>query len=232
MEIGPDKVIVTDDLVTIDAKREMPDWTVRAFKVVPIYFEDKKYYLAEKRQGQRPYAVRYLLKPWVDGKFDSAAIFHTYDAETVAQRDSSQRSETQGEVLRAFLLPLYPFLGLLWSRTQQRLPRFGFVPRSITSISIFTVFCLIFAQGVFLVISLQASARSEVVVIGGMIRAFAGQDHLQIGSFGIPLYIFDILLTVAMLADVIVRYAKYLKDDQWAGGFLEWIFRRSAFSSE
>lgn len=232
VEMGPDRVIVTDDLVTIDAKNEMPDWKVRAFKVVPIYFEDKKYYLAEKRKGERPYAIRYVLKPWVEGEFDSAAIFHTYDAETVAQRDSSRRSEAQGEVLRAFLLLLYPFLGLLWSRTQQRLPRLGFVPRTITSISIFTVFCLFFAQGVFLLISLQTSARSGVVVIGGMIRQFSGRDHLQIGSVGIPLNIFDIVISVAMLLDVIVRYAKYLQDDDWSGGFLEWIFRRSARSTE
>src|SRR5579864_2424192 len=76
LEIGPDKVTVTEDLVTIDAKHEMPDWKVRTFKVIPIYFEDKKYYLAEKRQGEKPYAVRYLLRPWVDGQFDSAPIFH------------------------------------------------------------------------------------------------------------------------------------------------------------
>lgn len=232
VQIGPDKVIVTDDLVTIDVKHEMPDWKVRAYKVIPIYFENKKYYLAEKRQGERPYAIRYLLKPWVDGQIDGAAIFQTYDAEAVAQRDSSRRSETQGEVVRAFLLLFYPFLGLLWSRTQQRLNRLGFLPRSITSISIFMVFCLIFAQGVFLVMSLQASARSGVITIGGMIRAFAPRDHLHIGPVGIPLYFFDILISVAMILDVAVRYTKYLKDDEWTGGFLEWIFRRSDRSSE
>lgn len=231
VQIGPDKVIVTDDLVTIDAKHEMTDWKVRNYKVIPIYFENKKYYLAEKRQAERPYAVRYLLKPWEDG-IDGATIFQTYDAEAVAQRDSSRRSETQGEVARAFLLLFYPFLGLLWSRTQQRLNRIGFVPRSITSISIFTVLCLTFAQGVFLVMSLQASARSGVIVIGGMIRAFGGLDHLQIGSVRIPLYIFDILVSLAMIADVAVRYTKYLQDDEWTGGFLEWLFRRSARSSE
>jgi len=120
---------------------------------------------------------------------------------------------------------------LLWSRTQQRLNRIGFIPRSITSISIFMVFCLIFGQGVFLVMSLQASARSGVIMIGGMIRAFAG-DHLQIGSVGIPLYLFDILVSLAMILDVAVRYTKYLKDDEWTGGFLEWMFRRSARSIE
>lgn len=231
VQMGPDKVTVMDDLVIIDARHEMPDWKVRSFKVIPIYFENKKYYLAEKRQAERPYVIRYLLKPWVEGT-DSATIFQTYDAEAVAQRDSSRRSETQGEVARAFLLLFYPFLGLLWSKTQQRLNRVGFVPRSITSISIFTVFCLIFAQGVFLVMSLQASARSGVIVIGGMIRAFAGLDHLQIGPVGIPLHIFDIIVSLAMIADVAVRYTKYLHDDEWTGGFLEWLFRRPSRSSE
>ena len=65
-----------------------------------------------------------------------------------------------------------------------------------------------------------------------LIRAFAPRDHLQIGSIGIPFYIFDILISVAMLLDVAVRYTRYLQEDEWTGGFLEWIFRRGARSTE
>jgi hypothetical protein len=231
VEIGPDKVTIMDSQVVIDAKREMPDWKMRSFKVIPIYFENKKYYLADKRDAQKPHAVRYILKPWVDGKFDSATIFQNYDAETVAERDSSQRSEKRGEMAWAFLLIFYPFLGLLWSRTQQRLNRLGFVPRSITSLSIFTTFSLIFCQAFFVAISFQATARSGVIMIGGMIRAFAPVDHLQIGPVGIPLYIFDIVVTIAMSVDASVRYTQYLRDDEWVGGFLEWLFPKSLRSN-
>jgi hypothetical protein len=227
LEIGPDKVTVTNGDVIIDAKHEMPDWKVRSFKVIPIYFDDKKYYLAEKREARPSYKVRYVLKPWVDGKFDSATIFQTYDAEAVAERDSSRRGEKGNEVAFAFLLLIYPLLGLFWSKTQQRLNRIGFVPRSITSISIFTTFCLIFGQGVFLVMSLQSSARSGVVVIGGMIRAFSPVSHVHIGPIGIPVHIFDILSVVALLADFLVRYTAYMRDDQWVGGFLEWMVPKS-----
>ena len=226
LEIGPDKVTVTSDEVIIDAKHEMPDWTVREYKVIPIYFEDKKYYLVGKSKAQAPHSVRYLLKPWADG-LDGATIFQNYDAEAVAERDSSRRGEKRNEVAWAFLVLLYPFLGLLWSPMQRRLNRIGFVPRSITSISIFTVFCLIFAQGVFVAMSLQASARSGVLVIGGMIREFSPVSHLQIGPVGIPLQIFDALSVVAMLADFGVRYTTYLRDDEWVGGFLEWMVPKS-----
>jgi hypothetical protein len=35
--------------------------------------------------------------------------------------------------------------------------------------------------------------------------------------------ILDSLLLVALIVDVPVRYSHYLRDDQWAGGFLEWL---------
>ena len=232
LQIGPDKVTVTDGCVVIDTKHEMPDWKVRSFKVVPIYFEDGKYYLAEKRQAQAPFKIQYVLKRWVDGEFEAATIFHVYDAESVAERDGSRRSEKRGEVAWACLLLVYPFLGLLWSKVQHRLNRIGFVPRSITSASIFTEFCLVFAQGVFFTMSLQATARSGAMVIGGMIRSFSPTDRLHLGPIGIPLCFFDIALTLAMILDFIVRYTKYLQDSDWSGGFLEWMLPKFMRSKE
>ena len=61
MQIGPDRVTFTDDKVVIEAKHEMPDWEVRELNPVPVYLEDKKYFLVEKRRSDPPYAVRYLL---------------------------------------------------------------------------------------------------------------------------------------------------------------------------
>jgi hypothetical protein len=37
----------------------------------------------------------------------------------------------------------------------------------------------------------------------------------------------DTLLTLALLLDVPIRFARYFHEDQWCGGFLEWIVRRN-----
>jgi hypothetical protein len=235
VRIGPDRVTITAEKVTIEARHELPDWEVREFDMVPIYFEDKKHFLSDKRKAKPPYALRYVLKPWPEGQHTSARRFHTYDAGVVAERDSNRRAGMRDELMRCFLLPLYPFLGLLWSGMQNRLGRFGFVARSITGTSIFTVFGLLFAQGVFAVVMISTSLRIGKIMLGGMIRALANGDHFQIGPISIPIMLLDSLLIVAFLADVLIRYSNYLRDDEWVGGFLEWIvprrFRRKTSSA-
>ena len=231
IRIGPDRVTVTDNEVAIETKHEMPDWEVRSFQAPAIYFEEKKYLLVEKGQAQPPYSIRYILRPWPAGKTPNPKLFHTYDQEAVADRDSTRRSAARGEFARAYLLMFYPFLGLLWSGAQKRLVRIGFVPRSITGISIFSVFGLLFVQGVFVALMLQASARSGKMMVGGMIRAMSSQDQIQIGQWGVPLYFLDCLLTLALLTDVTVRYTCYLRDDEWVGGFLEWLVPKSLHKS-
>jgi len=226
IQIGPDQVTVTDEEVRIEAKHEMPDWDVREHNRVPIYFEDKKYFLIERRKVQPPYAFCYVLKPWPQGQHTSTKLFHSYDAEAVAERDSTRRSGRRDELIHYGLLPLYPFLGLLWSGPQRGLNRFGFVSRSITGISIFTVFCLSFAQAVFAVVLMNTSLRVGKMMLGGMIRALANGDFLHLGSVRIPIALLDSLLLVAFLADVLIRYSNYLRDDEWTGGFLEWLVPR------
>ena len=225
--IGPDQVTVTDNEVVIETKYEMPDWEVRTFQVPAIYFEEKKYLLADKGEARPPYSIRYVLRPWPAGKVANAKVFHAYNAETVAERDAARRGESFNEVMWICLLPLYPVLGLFWSGVQQRLHRFGYLPRTITGLSIFTVFGLMLTQGAFIALMLQASARSGNMMIGGFIRAIVNQNFIQIGSFNIPVAIFDILMALAFMADVGIRYSHYLRDDQWAGGFLEWLVPKS-----
>jgi len=219
VQVGPDRVTVSDSELLIDARNPMPDWQVRELNPVPIYFEDKKFFLVETRKSQKPFAVRYLLHPWPEGNISNAKLFHSYDAEAVAERDAGRRSGQMDEVTRTCLLPFYPFLGLFWSGVQQRLVRFGFVPHAISGISIFSVFALVFAQGIFATVMINASIRSGKLMIGGLIRAMASQDTV----FGVPIVLLDSLLLVACLADVGVRYTNYLREDQWFGGFLEWM---------
>ena len=227
IRIGPDQITITDQDVVIEAKHEMPDWQVREFKVIPIYFEDKKYFLAEKRKVQPPYAFRYVLRPWPESHFESATFFHTYDAQAVAERESTHRSGQRDELVRLSLLPFYPFLGFLWSGAQKKLIRFGFVPQSITGASIFAGFCLMLLQGAFAAVMVNISVRAGKLMLGGMIRAFAGRDHFHIGPIDIPVALLDFLLLMAFLADVPVRYSHHLREPEWAGGFLEWMVPRS-----
>jgi hypothetical protein len=227
VHIGPDQVTITENEVVIETKHEMPDWKVQTVQVPVIHFEGRKYFLAEKGQAQPPCVVRYVLRPWPQGKVPNPKIFHSYDTETVAERDSARRSGIRDELLRAQLLIFYPFLGLLWSGFQKRLIRLGFLPHAISGLSIFTVFSLFFTQMAFIALMVQASARSGNLMIGGMIRAMMSQNDLHIGPLSLPVAILDGLLTLALLSDVLVRYTRYLREDDWAGGFLEWLVHRS-----
>jgi len=219
---------VTDQEVVIESKHEMPDWKVQTMQVPVIHFEGRKYFLAEKGQAQPPYAIRYVLRPWPEGRVPNARLFYVYSAETVAERDADRRTGMREEMMRAQLLVFYPFLGLLWSGIQKRLIRLGFLPHAISGISIFTVFSLLLTQGAFIALMLQGSARSGHMMIGGIIRAVIGENYIQVGPVNLPVAIIDGLLMLALLCDVLIRYTRYLRDEDWAGGFLEWLVPRSS----
>jgi hypothetical protein len=226
IKVGPDRVLVSDNELVIDARRPFPDWDVREINQVPVYFQDKKYYLVERRKAEPSFAVRYVLLPWEEDLSTCAKGFHNYDEEAVAAREGQHRGSQQDDLVRAFLMPFYPLMGYLWSGTQRRLTRFGFVPHSLSGVSIFMSFCLVFAQGVFAVVLINTSLRSGKVALGGLIRAMAPGDAIHLGPVRIPVALLDIVLVIALLADVAIRYTEYLKEDEWSGGFLEWLLRR------
>jgi len=229
---GSDQVTIADTEIIIETKHAMADWKVHEFNPVPVYFGERKCILTGKFKAQPPFAIRYVLKPWPAGQHTNSVQFHTYDIETVKERDAHRRRGLRDELIRCCLLLFYPLLGLLWSGAQRWLGRFGIIARSITGVSIFTVFCLLFGQGVFAVVMLNASLRSGRMMIGGYVRALAGTDRLHLGPIGIPLMPLDILLAVALLADVLIRYTRYLRDDEWTGGFLEWLVPKKFRKSE
>jgi hypothetical protein len=203
VQVGPDRVTLVGEEAIIEAKHPMPDWDVREINPVPIYLQDRKFLLARKSKASLPFSTRYHLLPWPDGHISSPTRFHTYDAETVAERDSLRRGAKLDDFVGLFLFPLYPFIGLLWSGTQSRLTRFGVVPRTATGASIFLVFCLLIVQ-VFLCIGLVRS--SVTLAVGGVV------------------------LLLAMLVDVMARYGLYLGNHEWFGGFLEWRMPPTALS--
>jgi hypothetical protein len=226
IQVGPDRVTIKENEVIIDAKHRLEEWKVREINPWPVYFNDKKYNLIHARKGQKPYETTYLLVPWPADLSTTAKGFYTYDAEAVAERGATKRRGQFDDIGKAFLMPFYPFLGLFWSGIQTRLSRFGFVPRTITGVSIFVVFSMIFAQGVFAIVTINGSIRSGKIIIGGFLRAISSQDNLQIGPLGIPIAILDCVLVVVLLADVAMRYTYYLREHDWAGGLLEWVIRR------
>src|SRR5205823_5047145 len=130
----------------------MPEWKIREINPTPVYFRDNKYQLVQARRGAAPYELSYVLLPWPAGLASSAKGLFSYDEEAVANREGTLRTGRREDIAKAFLLPLYPFLGLLWSKTQRRLSRFGFVPHTISGLSVFLVFSLLFGQGVFAVL--------------------------------------------------------------------------------
>jgi hypothetical protein len=224
IKVGPDLVTVTDREVIIDATHEMPDWQVRGFTRAPIYFRDKKYFLRQQEAGQRPYAVRYILDPWPEGYTQAVRSFFTYDEEAVAQREAGVKSGHIDDIGRAVLIIFYPLLGMLWSGTKEKLVRFGFVPRTITGVSIFVSFGLFLLQGVFAKLQIMTSLRTGKIVIGGMIRAFYGEDYLNLGLFDVRVLWLDVVVLVVVFLDVLIRYSQHLRgDEESPWGFAEWL---------
>src|SRR5262249_11804232 len=91
--IGPDLVTTEEQFVCIDAVREFPEWQVREYARIPIHFQEQSYFLREKRAGQAPFAVRYILERWPANHVSSAPFSFEYNAEMVAQRDVDHRED-------------------------------------------------------------------------------------------------------------------------------------------
>jgi hypothetical protein len=226
IQVGPDRVTIKENEVIIQAKHRMEEWKVRELNPWPVYFNDNKYNLVQCRKAEKPYEASYVLVPWPANLITTAKGFYNYDMDAVAERSATRRTGQVDDAGKAFLLPLYPFLGLCWSGVQQRLSRFGFVPHAITGISIFIVFALIFAEGIFAIVSINGSLRSGHLMVGGFLRAMSGHDNMHFGRISIPIGLLDCILVVTMMADVATRYTYYLREHDWAGGFLEWIVNR------
>jgi hypothetical protein len=222
LRVGPDEVSVVDNAIAIDARHRMPDWEVRDFEQVPVFFQDEKWLLVQVRKAPPPFAVRYILRRWPAEHLSSAKNFWSYDEETVAHREAHLRRRTFEEVVRALLMPVYPVLGLLWSGMQHRLTRFGFIPRSLTHASLYMMFLFVYVQGIFLLITLFAASRGGVGQIGGFFGTMVSRV-LRIGPVTLPMGWFDFLLAVICAADCLVRLSHYMREDQWSGGFLEWL---------
>src|SRR6266850_6214100 len=91
IQMGPDQVTIKENEVIIEAKHRMEEWKVRDINPWPVYFNDKKYNLAEARKAQKPYEATYVLVPWPADLSTTAKGFYTYDAEALAERSATKR---------------------------------------------------------------------------------------------------------------------------------------------
>lgn len=219
--VNKDYLTISGDYVIIDAAHEIPEWQVREFQRLPIFLGDFKFFLRHKAAGQPPFAMRYTLERWPDNAhFDAAPISFTYDEQFVAERDAEHARLKRYEKLGAGLMCLYPVLGFLWSGTKKKLVPAGFVPRSITGVSIFTCVCLLLLQGTFIRMRL-----------GLFTLLFGKIQRIETGLLGL-----DYLLFAFMIVDIVLRFDQHIKNTaEFPWGFGEWItkpFRRKPIEEE
>ncbi len=226
IKVGPDQVTVTGNQLIIDARHIMPDWQVREFAPIPIYFRNTKYFLRQKTVGAKPYAIRYLLEVWPEENREIPRSTLDYNEEVVSQREADLRGGHYEDAIRAVLLMFFPLLGMLWSGTKAKLARFGIMSRTVTGISIMLTFGLVLLDGVFAKMLLMGSLRGGKLAVGGIIRSFAGKDYFNLGPLEIRILWLDCILFVLLVLDVLIRYTQHLRDDEHDLGFLEWLIPR------
>lgn len=220
IRVGRDVLTIQGDQVIIDAAQEMPDWEVREFRRMPIFVGEFKFFLRQRTVAQKPFAMRYVLDRWPeDAVIDAAPFSFTYNEEYVRERDAAYESERRLDKLGAALMCFYPVLGFLWSGTKKKLVPAGFIPRSITGVSIFSCLCLMVLQGTFIRMRL------------GLFTLLFG----RMGKLELGLLTLDYLLFGLMLVDIVLRFDQHLKGVEHPWGFCEWItkpFRKKSAEAE
>ena len=207
VNIGSDEVYLEGERVVIHAAEPM-QWPIREFCKVPIFFQERQYYLRSKRQDVPARRMVYELWPWPADLHEASHRAVVYDEFYVTERDAAAGTSRRHGRLYVALLPFYPLLGLFWSGFKQRvLGQVGFEPGSITRVSIALTFNLFIAQGIFV-----------GWLGGGLLTCFLGWAALR------PI---DWALMLILGADSAMRFGQSLKLDvehQW--GFCEWLLPR------
>jgi hypothetical protein len=219
--VGKDHLTIGDSFVIIDAAKEIPDWQVRDFQRMPIFLGEFKFFLRQKLAAEKPFMVRYVLERWPeDANFSAAPFSFTYDEQFVLERDTEHARNAKLENLGRLLICFYPLLGFLWANTKRKLIPAGFIPRSITGVSVFSCVCLLLLQGTFIRMRL-----------GLFTFLFGNMAKLDVG-----LLVADYVLFGLMVLDILLRFDQHIRhstDYPW--GFCEWVvapFRRKPAQEE
>ncbi len=216
-KVGPDQVWFVGQRVVIYAAREMPDWQVRSNQKIPVYFQGKKYSLADIGESSPPHAKRYELTPWTMGDYgESSCVIH-YDEDYVTRRDHAVHAETTEDRMRIFMMLGWPFLGFFWSHTKQTVvEKHGFGPRSVTQISLALEFVAVLAW------SIHWSFTGGLATV--FLKPFVGYTF---GNWEFSHAIWVLAALLQLWADCVVRYDDLLRDEDYPSGLMEWPVRKT-----
>jgi hypothetical protein len=193
----------------------MPDWDVREFSRIAVFFQERKYYLRTQSDAQPPYRVRYELWPWPPERLDPPAKLITYDQAYVKERERDARDERRLQGLQYALYLLSPILGFLWAKTKERLcSHVGLNSRSLVGASLVLECLLALLWALFWSWS------------GGLATVIAGVLNSQLfssWSFWKALLNGGALILIAI--DCVLRLDQLLKEVESPSGFLEWLIR-------
>jgi len=210
--VGSDVVRVAEDRLIVFARREMIDWKIRQFCVVPIYFRGHKFHLVGKSPGPAPFAYRYELALWHAGVGNESTLAIHYNEDYVAERDQAANREKRYGHLHPALFVFYPFLGFCWTGFKERvLAAIGFDPVEITEASVMFAFAFFMLEGVF-VFYFRA----------GFLGMLFGRSLL---------FLLDWLLMFIVPLDCAMRFGRLIFHDSVPPGFMEWLFRRRGAAS-
>jgi hypothetical protein len=204
-KVGSDEVHVESERVFIRAARAM-DWPIREFCRMPIWFAGRKYYLRAKHTEAKSNRPVYELWPWPDDLHGGSTQGVIYDDAYVAERDRNAGTARRCHWAYLLLLPLYPVLGLFWSRFKNVVfVPMGFEIGSLTKVSVVFTFYLFFLHAIF----------------AGWL-----QTGFLVLLISPSLQWLDWVLLLAMALDCAMRFGQTLKSDvteHW--GFCEWLVR-------
>lgn len=218
--IGTDRILLASGRVVVLSRADMPGWEVRTFRRTAILFRGGRYFVAvkERTEGSALEAggFRYVLERWPEDREDQAGGEMEYDAHYVAARDAENTARAAAKGVRAFLLPLYPLIGLLPGNVKRRLAdRYGIREDLSTALSLWLELVVCAACAALFTIHSMTGVYGTALGVRDPISWLGNIAGLAAGG----------LLLIA--PDLVMRYSRILGESDHPWGFWEWLFRRS-----
>jgi hypothetical protein len=212
--VGSDRVLeVAGGRVVVLSGADMAGWEVRAFRRAAIHFRGRRYCVALKER--HPRGFRYTLEPWPDEDAEIEGGVIEYDEHYVAARDGARRARAAASGVRAVLLPLYPFIGLLPGSLKRRLADgYGISEHLATAMSLWLEFVVAAALAALFSIRSMTGLYGSALGVREPIPWLGNLTGFAAGGL------------LLIVPDLVIRYARILAESQHPYGFWEWLFRR------
>lgn len=214
-------MICKDEELRVHTAAEMSGWLVRPYRRTAVFFQGRRYYIADKVVlGNR--TIRYLLKPWAE-LHDLPGNIIYYDEDYVRERDETNRIQRRRFAQRVVwligLFPLVPIIGFLWAPTKTKIEKkVGVSSKTATISSLVVEYICLLSCSVLLQVTIWAALAGRVF---GQSLFFLNPGQ-QIFFFN-PL--FFVLPIVLIVPDIVMRADKLMRKSSFYPGFYEWLFR-------